>query len=148
MPMANGEIHANGRRVSEILTQMKAEFAEFVQTRIAMLRTELRASLRLAKVALPLAGVAALLLGTAFLLFTGALVGLVLAAFPHSLYRWFFACLIVGFFWGILGVAAAYLAKREFQSKSIMPKRTLEVLKGDKLWIESEVRNRYERATG
>ena len=68
MPMANGEIHANGRRVAEILAQMKAEFAEFVQTRIAMLRTELRASLRLAKVALPLAGVAALLLGTAFLL--------------------------------------------------------------------------------
>ena len=116
MPMANGEIHANGRRVSEILTQMKAEFAEFVQTRIAMLRTELRASLRLAKVALPLVGVAALLLGTAFLLFTGALVGLVLAAFPHSLYRWFFACLIVGLFWGIIGVAAAYFVRREFQS--------------------------------
>ena len=146
--MADGEIHANGRRVSEILTQMKGEFVEFVQTRIAMLRTELRESLRLAKVALPFIGVAVLLLGTAFLLFTGALVGLVLAAFPHSLYRWFLACLIVGLFWGGIGAAAAYLAKREFQSRSVLPKRTLEVLKGDKLWIESEVRNRYERATG
>ena len=148
MRIANGEIHANGRRVSEILAEMKAEFVEFVQTRIAMLRTELRDSLRLAKVALPLVGAAALLLGTAFLLFTGALVGLVLAAFPHSLYRWFFACLIVGLFWGIIGAVAAYLAKREFRSKSIMPKRTFEVLKGDKRWIESEVRNRHERATG
>jgi uncharacterized membrane protein YqjE len=146
--MANGEIHANGRRVSEILTDMKAEFAEFVQTRIAMLRTELRDSVRRAKVAIPLMGVAALLLWTAFLLFTGALVGLVVAAFPHSLYRWFFACLLVGFFWGIIGAAAAYFALRELRSKSIMPKRTLQVLKGDKMWIESEVRNRYERATG
>ena len=125
MRMANGEIHANGRRVSEILTQMKAEFVEFAQTRIAMLRTELRDSLKLAKVALPLVGVAALLLGTAFLLLTGALVGLIVAAFPHSLYRWFFACLIVGLFWGIIGAGAGYFAKREFQSKSILPKRTL-----------------------
>ena len=148
MPMANGEVHGNGRRVSEILTEMKAEFVEFAHTRIAMLRTELRGSLRLAKVAIPLLGVAALLLGTAFLLFTGALVGLVVAAFPHNLFRWFFACLVVGLFWTILGATAAYFAKRQFQSKSIMPKRTLQVLKGDKLWIESEVRNRYERATG
>ena len=148
MRMANGEIHANGRRVSEILTQMRAEFAEFVQTRIAMLRTELRDNWKLAKVALVLVGVAALSLSTALLLFTAALVGLVVAAFAHSLYRWFFACLIVGLFWAIIGAVAAYYAKREFQSKSILPKRTLQVLKGDKVWIESEVRNRYERATG
>ena len=148
MRMANGEIHANLRRVREILTEMKAEFAEFVETRIAMLRTELGGSVRLAKVAIPLMGVAVLLLGTACLLLTGALVGLVVAAFPHSLYRWFFACLIVGLVWAIIGVAAGYFAKRKFQAQSIMPRRTLQVLKGDKLWIESEVRNRYERATG
>ena len=148
MRMANGEIHANGRRVSEILTQMRAEFAEFVQTRIAMLRTELRDNWKAARVAILLAGFATLLLGTAFLLFTGALVGLVVAAFAHSLYRWFFACLVVGLFWGVIGAAAAYYARREFQSKSLMPKRTLQVLKGDKQWIQSEVRNHYERATG
>ncbi|HVN22205.1 MAG TPA: phage holin family protein [Dongiaceae bacterium] len=132
----------NGRSVAEILTQMKAELVEFVQTRVTMLRAELREKAQMLKVAVPLAGIAAVLLGTAYMLFTLALVGLVLAAFPQSAYRWFFAFLIVGVFWGILGAAAAYFAMREFQMKSMVPKRTLEVLKGDKIWIQSEVNNR------
>ena len=142
MRPVNAEVQENGRRVADILAEMRAEFAEFVQTRIAMLRTELREKWNTAKVAIPLAAVAALLLGTTFLLFTGALVGLVLAAFPQSIYRWFFACIIVGFFWGILGVAAAYFAKREFKVNSMVPKRTLQVLKADKLWLQREGRNR------
>ena len=142
MRSANGEIHENGRRVADILAEMKAELVEFVQTRITMLRTEVSEKWKTAKVAIPLVGLAALSLGTAFLLLTGALVGLVVAAFPHNIYRWFFACIIVAFFWGVLGAAAAYFAKREFELKSMVPRRTLEVLKGDKLWIEAEVRNR------
>jgi uncharacterized membrane protein YqjE len=142
MRSPNGEVHENGRRVSEILTEMRAELVEFVQTRITMLRTELSEKWKTAKVAIALAGVAALFLGTAFLLFTAAVVGLVLAAFPNSIYRWFFACIIVAVFWGIPGAAAAYFAKREFELRSMLPKRTIEVLKGDKLWIQAEVRNR------
>jgi uncharacterized membrane protein YqjE len=142
MRSANGEIHENGRRVADILAEMKAELVEFVQTRITMLRTEVSEKWKTAKVAIPPIGLAALSLGTAFLLLTGALVGLVVAAFPHNIYRWFFACIIVAFFWGVLGAAAAYFAKREFELKSMVPRRTLEVLKGDKLWIEAEVRNR------
>ena len=142
MRSVNGEVHENGRRLAEILAEMRAELIEFVQTRISMLRTELSEIWKTAKVAIPLVGLATLLLGTAFLLLTGALVGLVVAAFPQSIYRWFFACIIVAFFWGVLGAAAAYFAKREFEIKSMAPRRTLEVLKADKLWIEAEVRNR------
>lgn len=142
MRSVNGEVHENGRRLAEILAEMRAELIEFVQTRISMLRTELSEIWKAAKVAIPLVGLATLLLGTAFLLLTGALVGLVVAAFPQSIYRWFFACIIVAFFWGVLGAAAAYFAKREFEIKNMAPKRTLEVLKADKLWIEAEVRNR------
>ena len=142
MRSANGEIYGNGRSVADILTDMKGELSEFVQTRITMFRTELREKWNAAKVAIPLAGLAALSLLMAFLLFSGALVGLVLAAFPHSLYRWFFACAIVAIFWTVLGGVAAYFAKREFEMASMVPKRTLEVLKGDKLWIQAEVKNR------
>ena len=142
MRSVNGEVHENGRRLAEILAEMRAELIEFVQTRISMLRTELSEIWKTAKVAIPLVGLATLSLGTAFLLLTGALVGLVVAAFPQSIYRWFFACIIVAFFWGVLGAAAAYFAKREFEIKSMAPRRTLEVLKADKLWIEAEVRNR------
>ena len=142
MRSVNGEGHENERRLAEILAEMRAELIEFVQTRISILRTELSEIWKTAKVAIPLVGLATLLLGTAFLLLTGALVGLVEAAFPQSIYRWFFACIIVAFFWGVLGAAAAYFAKREFEIKSMAPRRTLEVLKADKLWIEAEVRNR------
>lgn len=142
MRSANDEIHGNGRSVADILADMKGELSEFVQTRVTMFRTELREKWNAAKVAIPLAGLAALFLLMAFLLFSGALVGLVLAAFPHSLYRWFFACAIVAIFWVVLGGVAAYFAKREFEMASMVPKRTLEVLRGDKLWIQAEVKNR------
>ena len=142
MQSANGEVHENGRRVADILAEMKTELVEFVQTRTTMLRTELHEKWQTVRVAISLAGVGVLFLSTAFLLLSGALVGLVLAAFPNSIYRWFFACLIVGVFWAILGAMAGYFAIREFQVRSMMPQRTLRVLKADKLWIKTEVRNR------
>src|SRR5262245_60892668 len=98
MRSANGEIYENGRRVADILAEMKAELLEFIRTRTTLLRTELAETMKTIRVAIPLAGVAILLLSTSFLLLTAALVGLVVAAFPNSLYRWFFACLIVGVF--------------------------------------------------
>jgi len=142
MRSANGEIYENGRRVADILAEMKAELVGFIRTRTTLLRTELAEKWKILRVAIPLAGLAVLLLSTAFLLLTGALVGLVVAAFPHSLYRWFFACLIVGLFWVVAGWGAAYFAVREFQVRSMLPQRTLRILKGDKLWFETEVRNR------
>src|SRR5215468_9885387 len=142
MRSANGEIHENGRRVADILVEMKAELVAFVQTRTTLFRTELQEKWKTLRGAIPLAVVAVLLLGTAFLLLTAALVGLVVAAFPNSLYRWFFACLIVGLFWVIVGGGSAYFAVREFQVRSMLPQRTLRILKGDKLWFETEVRNR------
>lgn len=133
------QIHENGRRVTEILTEMKTEFAEFVQTRITMLRAELQEKGKTIGKAIPWAAAAALLLGTSFLLLTGALVGLVVAAFPHNMLRWFFACLIVGVFWAVIGASAAFFAKRQFSMTTMLPRRTLEVLKGDKIWIVDEV---------
>jgi uncharacterized membrane protein YqjE len=142
MRAANGEIHENGRRVAEILAEMKEEFAEFVQTRVTMFRTEVCGALHTVKKVVPLAAAALIFLSTAFLLLTGALVGLILAAFPHNIYRWFIACLIVGVFWGIVGAAAAQSVVKKFKGRNLIPGRTIEVLKADKLWIQSEVRNR------
>jgi len=142
MPTASGEIHENGKRVTEILGQMRNEFVDFVDTRVTMLRTELQATWKNAKTAIPLVAIAATFLGTAFLLFTGALVGLVLAAFPNNAYRWFFACAIVGVFWCVIGAAAAQFAFKKIRLRNILPVHTLEVLKNDGLWIEAEVRGR------
>jgi uncharacterized membrane protein YqjE len=131
----------NGRNLSAVLNEMKEELKDFVQTRIAMLKTELREKLQTLKMAAPLAGAAIVLLGTAYLLLTMALVGLVVAFFAASPYRWFFSFLAVGILWAILGGIAGYFAKREFEMRGLIPKRTLEVLKGDKRWVQAEVRS-------
>ena len=90
---------------------------------------------------IPLAALGLLLLGTAYLLFTLAAVGLVAAFFSQNPYRWFFAFLAVGILWCLFGGIAAYFAKREFELKRLMPRRTIEVLKDDKIWIQAEAKN-------
>jgi uncharacterized membrane protein YqjE len=92
------------------------------------------------KAAAPLAVLGALLLITAFLLFSLALVALVFAFLPDNEYRWFFAFLAIAVLWSIVGGIAVYMAKRELEVKGLLPKRTVEVLKEDKLWIQSEVK--------
>ena len=131
----------NGRNLADLLAEIKNEIRDFLQTRIAMLKTELREKSKNLKTAMVLAVSGLLLLTTAYFLFTLALVGLILAAFPASVYRWFFAFLAVALLWTIIGAIAAYFAKRELELRGILPKRTIEVLRGDKVWVQTEVKN-------
>jgi hypothetical protein len=47
----------------------------------------------------------------------------------------------VALLWAIIGGIAAYFAKREFALKGIVPKRTFEVLRGDKIWLQREAKD-------
>jgi uncharacterized membrane protein YqjE len=129
------------RSLGEIVAEMKAEVKEFVQTRFEMFKAEVQDKIKTLKVAVPLAGLGFLFLGTAYLLFTMALVGLAVAFFRDSPYRWSLGFAIVAVVWTFLGGIAAYFAKREFDLYTLAPKRTIDVLKGDKLWIQSEAKN-------
>jgi uncharacterized membrane protein YqjE len=131
----------NGRSVAEIMAEMKRELKEFVLTRFEMFKTETREKIKTLKIAAPPAALGALLLGTAYLLFTMALVGLVAVFVRNSPYQWFLAFAIVAVLWTLLGAVAVYFAKREFELKSLAPKRTIEILKGDKQWIQAEAKN-------
>ena len=131
----------NGRSLAAIVAEMKEELKQFVQTRIAMLKQELQEKTARLKIAAPLAAISAVLLATAYLLITLALAAAVAGFFARSPYRWFFGFLIVGILWALLGGVAAYFAKRELELKTLAPRRTIEVLKGDKLWLEREVKN-------
>jgi uncharacterized membrane protein YqjE len=131
----------NGRSLGAILTEMKEEVNEFARTRLEMFQAEFREKIKSLKVVVPLAAVAVLLLGTAYLLFTMAVVGLMVAVFQNNPYRWFFAFAAVAALWTLLGGIAGYFAKREFESNGLVPKRTIELLKGDKLWIQAEAKN-------
>lgn len=128
------------RSLASVLLEMKEELKEFAETRLAMLKVELQEKLKIMKIAGPLAALGVVLLGTAYILLTLALVGLALAFLQGNPFRWFFAFLAVGFVWAVLGAMVTYFAVREFQSQGLMPKRTIAVLKGDKLWIQSEVK--------
>lgn len=131
----------NGKNLIALLSDMKEELKDFVQTRAAMLKAELEEKARSVKAAAPLGAIAILFLGTAYLLITLALVGLIVAALADNPYRWAIGFACIGVLWAIMGAASAYAAKSALASKGLVPKRTVEVLKADKLWIQSEVRN-------
>lgn len=131
----------NGRSVAAVLIETKEELKQFVMTRIAMLRTEVGEKLKTLKLSAPLAAAGILLLATAYLLFTIALVGLAYALLPDTPYRWCLAFLVVAVLWSILGGMAGYFAKRELELKALLPTKTMNVLKGDKIWIQAEVKN-------
>jgi len=132
----------NGRTVGSILSDTKEELKEFLETRIAMLRTELGEKVGMLKAAAPLAIFGIVFLVTAYMLFTLGLVGVIIAFMPENPYRWCIAFFAIAVLWGLIGGICTYMALREFQVKELMPKRTLQVLKEDKMWLQSEVRSR------
>lgn len=140
----NVEHHA--RNLKSIVADALEELKQFLNTRMQMLKSELSETLSAMRIAVPLGLIALGLVWVAFLLITGAAVCIVASAFAGSPYAWFYAFLIVGFAWGVMGLLAGFLAYNEFRSKAVFPKRTVEVLKADKNWIESEARTNYGRA--
>ncbi|MFZ0293133.1 MAG: phage holin family protein [Candidatus Sulfotelmatobacter sp.] len=131
----------NGRTLADVVATIKEEAKEFVQTRVQLFKIELQQKFGVLKVAALLVTVAIVLWGTAFLLLTFALAALVAAALANNPYHWVFGFLSIAVLWSLVGGVAAYLAKREFQLRGVLPTRTIEVLKADKLWLQNEARN-------
>ena len=127
------------RSLGEIVTEIKREVKEFLNTRLEMVRVEIHEAVRAGRIGLPLFVLALGLIAIASLMFTLALVALVASAFAGSPYAWFFAFAIVGILWAVAGAIAAFFAYNEFRGR--FPKRTMEVLKADKLWLQSEIRS-------
>jgi len=135
----NNAVHPQ-RPLAQLVCDATEEIKEFAQTRFAMLKAELTQKFQLLKVGVLLAAVAGTLMATAYILLTLALVALIASAFPGSPFRWVFGFLAVGVLWAILGSIVAYLARREFVVNRLTPERTIQVLKGDKIWIQGEAK--------
>ena len=132
---------ANGERsLASLIAEIREELKSLLTTRVEMLKAELREALSAVAAGLPLALVAAVMVATSYLLLTLALVALIVVAFGDNPYRWFFALLIVGFAWLVLGGMAAFFAWNQFRAHSFVPKKTVEVLKADKAWLQSEMK--------
>jgi uncharacterized membrane protein YqjE len=131
----------NGERsLASIIVEIREELKELVNTRLEMLRSELRETTAALKAGIPLLMIAAVFLGTGYLLLTAALVAVVWVAFSGNPYGWFYSFLIVGFVWFAIGGMAAFSAINRFREHGFFPKRTAEVLKADKVWIQNEIR--------
>jgi uncharacterized membrane protein YqjE len=131
----------NGQTLASVVREIRDEAKEFVQTRLRMAKSELHETIASVKVWLPLAAAALTLLVTAYLLFTIALVALVSVAFVTNPYRWFLSFLIVALVWAIAGATFGYMAWIQIRSQGTFPKRTVEVLKADGIWLQNEVKN-------
>ncbi len=137
----NGRSEGNQPKVMATVSHIADELREFLETRVAMLRAELREKTTAVSRSIPLAVVAMVSLSTAYLLLTLALVTLVAMAFPSSAFRWFFAFLIVGLTWGAAGSLLGFLAwRRVTEQGDLLPRKTMKVLKEDKQWLENEMR--------
>jgi hypothetical protein len=136
----NYEVHS-GRPYGDILAETREELKQFVETRITMFKAEMSEKMKMLKIAAPLAVIGALFLFTAFLFFSLALAGVVVAFFQNNAFHWAIAFCAVAVLWSIIGVIVAYVARREFEPKELLPGRTISVLKQDKTWIQSEVKN-------
>lgn len=144
--MNESRIICETRSLASIVAEVRQELTEFLSIRLQMMKSELHETLGAFRMAVPLGAITLVLIGTGFLLFSAALVTLVASAFAGNPYAWFYAFVIMGFAWTALGCIAAFFAYNELRSKGMFPKRTLQVLKADKDWLESEARSSYGRA--
>jgi uncharacterized membrane protein YqjE len=126
--------------VAEVLVEIKDELKDFVETRYELFRSELQDGVAGLKAAAPLAAAALLFAATAYVLLTLALVALIAVAFWSSPYHWFLAFLIVGVVWTITAGILGFLVRNDLRNRGLVPKKTIEVLKRDKRWLQNEAK--------
>ncbi len=133
--MANSE-----RSVAGVLAEIKEEVKEFVQTRIEMLKSEMKDKISSWKTAVPLIAIGLVFAATAWFVLTAALISIIAEAFYPSRFAYFFSFVIVGVVYLLVGVISATFAMRELRQHGVMPERTVRVLKQDQVWIQTEAR--------
>jgi len=130
----------NGKTIGAAVNDLKEEFKQFAETRIAMLQSEMKEKIATIKSSAPMLAVGAVLGIGAFMVLTGALICLIRMAFGASPWAWFFAFLIVGVLYAICGGMAFFLGYQNISKQGLAPERTMKVLKDDKVWLQNEAR--------
>lgn len=128
----------NGRSLSAVVNDLKAEGKAFVNTRLEMLKAEMNEKIGAIKAAIPMAVVGLVFALTAWFVLTAALVCIIAVAFGPGMMSWFYATLIVGVAYLLIGGAAAFFAISEMKRAKLTPERTLRVLKQDQVWLQHE----------
>lgn len=130
----------NEKSIGTVISETKQEVKEFIQTRIAILKAELKEKVQTWKYAVPILLGAFVLFLAAWIVLSFAIVALLAGIFYPSPYAWLFGALIVGGAYLLLGLGLGWFAYSELTSTGVAPQRTLEVLKQDQVWIQNEAR--------
>ncbi len=126
----------NGKTLVGVLNQVKEELKEFLDTRLQMLKSEMKQKLVMLRMVVPMLLLAAVLGAIGLLLLTIALVAAI-----ATLIGWGWSFLVVGVFYLLVAGATAMLALREMKAEGVAPTRTLKVLKQDQIWLQNEARS-------
>ncbi len=127
---------ANGRALAGVLNEVKEELKEFLDTRLQMLKSEMKQKIAMLRMVVPLLLLAAVPGAVGFLLLTIALVAAI-----ATLIGWGWSFVVVGVFYSLVAGATAMLALREMKAEGLAPSRTLKVLKQDQIWLQNETRS-------
>lgn len=130
----------NEKSLGVVLTETKEEMKEFIETRLQILRAEINEKVKTWKYSLPLLLLAAGLLLIGWITLTFSLVALIRAFFLPDPFAWLWAGLIVTALYLVSGLAVGWFAYSELLSVGVAPKRTMQVLKQDQVWIQNEAR--------
>jgi hypothetical protein len=128
------------KSLAGLIAETKQEVREFITTRIGLLKAEFNEKVRIFKYAIPLLLITAALLLAAWMTLTFALIALIHGLFVPGPYAWFWAALIIGGAYLLLGIVVGWFAYGEIKSVGVAPNRTLQVLKQDQVWLQNEVR--------
>jgi hypothetical protein len=105
-----------------------------------MLQAEMKEKMATLKASAPMLVVGALVAITAFWVLTAALIALLYVAFAGSAYATFWACLVVGVVFAVIGSGALWFGYQNIRREGLLPERTIKVLKEDKIWFQNEAR--------
>ena len=121
--------------ISSTAAEVSREVIDFVQTRVRLLRSELKENVAAWKVAAAMGGIALVFLVTACLSLAVTITCLI-AVFLPTLFRWVIASIVTPVIFGATGAFLAFSALKRLRQSPLTPKRTLDVLRDDKNWLE------------
>ena len=124
------------KSLAAVLTEVKEELKNFVQTRAQLLKTETVEKWEVWKRSLIFLSVAAVLLLTCWFTFAFSLVALLHGFLASGSYAWFWGGLIASALFGGVGFALGASGYRRMKSSGLAPARTLRVLQQDRDWAQ------------
>jgi hypothetical protein len=131
---------AHEKSIAAVLAETKQELQEFIETRINILKSEIKEKLKTWKWAVPLLLLSLSILLAAWITITIGLVAAVHVWFLPSAYSWCLAGVIVGALYLVIGVSLFFFSWGKLKEAGVAPVHTLEVLKEDQIWIRKETR--------